>query len=259
MSDNENFIKVVWDRQGAQFGESHEASWGDIEMIRLEVEQIASRIPPNSRVLDIGCANGFSTKLVADATHPEKLFAADFSESMVETASRVLNGVAPSVRTFVGDICAVDLPDESVDVCYTIRVVINLPTWELQKKAICECLRVCRRGGLVLLSEGFWEPLVRLNSLRMTLGLKPLEEHDFNRYLKQVRLMEWLTDLNLKFEIVEFSSMYYLGSRIARELATDYKSFAGYSNPINRIFSELGRQYPQCGDIGVQKLLVINR
>lgn len=259
MSESKNFIREVWDSQGVKFGESHEASWGDIEMIRLEVEQIASRIPPNSSVLDIGCANGFSTKLVADSTTPQKLYASDFSEPMVESASRVLKDAAPNVQTFVGDICAIDLPNETVDACYAIRVVINLPSWELQKKAILECLRVTRRGGVVLLSEGFWEPLARLNSIRMILGLKPLVEHDFNRYLKQERLMEWLTDLDLRFELIEFSSMYYLGSRIARELATDHQSYSGYSNPINNIFSKLARNYPQCGDIGVQKLLVINK
>lgn len=259
MTANGNFIKKVWDSQGQKYGPSHVASWGDIEMIHLEVEQIASRIPPSSRILDIGCANGFSTKLIAELVHPQSLFAADFSEPMVEIASEVLAGAAPNVQTFVGNICAIDLPDEAVDICYAIRVIINLPTWQDQQDAILECLRVTRHGGSVLLSEGFWEPLVRLNSVRSVLGLSPLAEHDFNRYIKQERLIEWLTELNLEFELVEFSSMYYLGSRIARELATDFQSFLGYSNPINSKFANLAKTYKRCGDIGVQKLLVLHR
>lgn len=259
MGTDVNFIKQIWDKQGEKFGELHTASWGDIEMINLEVDEIAGRIQPNSRVLDIGCANGFSTRLIASRTRPKSLFAADFSEPMVATAARVLDGVAPNVRTFVGDICQIDLPNSSVDVCYAIRVVINLPNWERQQTAILECARVTRPGGVILLSEGFWEPLVRLNSLRTVLGLSPLVEHDFNRYLKEERLSEWLQRLGMSFEIVEFSSMYYLGSRVARELATNFADYEGYSNPINSDFAKLAKSYKQCGDIGVQKLIVLKK
>jgi hypothetical protein len=98
---------------------------------------------------------------------------------------------------------------------------------------------------------------MRLNALRQILGLQALVEHDFNRYLKQTRLEDWLTTRNLQYKIIEFSSMYYLGTRVARELATDHESFAGFSNPINSEFGRLARMYPRCGGVGVQQLVVI--
>jgi len=60
------------------------------------------------------------------------------------------------------------------------------------------------------------------------LGLPPLEEPDFNRYIKKHRLDDWLKSLNLAFRAEDFSSLYYLGSRVLREiiqknpLANDY-------------------------------------
>jgi hypothetical protein len=111
----------------------------------------------------------------------------------------------------------------------------------------------------VLLSEGFWEPLCKLNALRQIVGLPALVEHDFNRYIKLERLTQWLTEQKLLFEIRDFSSLYYLGSRFIRELATDASTFPGFTNPINKEFADLARKYQSCGSIGVQQLVVIKK
>jgi len=36
---------------------------------------------------------------------------------------------------------------DNYDVVYTTRVLVNLPTWEQQKKGIAECLRVTKKKG----------------------------------------------------------------------------------------------------------------
>jgi len=253
-------ILQVWESQAVKHGQSHEASWGDLDMIKLETEHVSKFICPGQIVLDIGCANGFSTRLVAEKVVPKSLLAADFSPEMVKQAKESLGGLpVEEVRIFQTDIRQIDLPSSSVDVCFAIRTLINLPTWTDQVRGIEECLRVTKSGGKVLLSEGFWEPLVRLNALRQILGLSPLVEHDFNRYLKQTRLEDWLEANQYSYQIVEFSSMYYLGTRLARELATESESYPGFTNPINHEFASLARRFPRCGGIGVQQLLVIDK
>lgn len=257
MSDH---ILETWNAQALKFGQSHEVSWGDLNMISLEIDQISSRIGAGKTVLDIGCANGYSTKQIVERVAPESLLAADFSPEMVVQAKKLLGSISiPAVKIFQSDIRNIEVPSSSVDVCFAIRTLINLPTWNDQLRGIQECIRVTKPGGKVLLSEGFWEPLVRLNTLRQVFGLAPLVEHDFNRYLKQERLENWLKSLKLSYEIVEYSSLYYLGTRIVRELATNHKSFPGFSNPINGEFARLAQKYPQCGGIGVQQLVVISK
>ena len=78
-----------------------------------------------------------------------------------------------------------------------------------------------RNDDQVVLSEAFWEPLQLLNAMRALVQLPPLVEHDFNRYLKKPKLEEFLRSLGVRFQCEEFSSVYYLGSRFLRELATD--------------------------------------
>jgi hypothetical protein len=162
-------------------------------------------------------------------------------------------------NVFESDIRKIDLGDGIADVCYTTRTLINLPSWADQQTGIIECLRVVKSGGLVLLSEAFWEPLCKLNALRQIVGLPTLVEHDFYRYIKLEKLIQWLTEQKSQFKIRDFSSLYYLGSRFIREPATDASAFPGFTNPINKEFGELARKYRSCGSIGVQQLVVIKK
>jgi hypothetical protein len=56
-----DFIKQYWESQGEKHKTSHSASWADHFAIDLEVENISRFIKPGDQVLDVGCANGFST------------------------------------------------------------------------------------------------------------------------------------------------------------------------------------------------------
>jgi ubiquinone/menaquinone biosynthesis C-methylase UbiE len=104
----------------------------------------------------------------------------------------------PSNVSFgVGDIRKMQFDDNTFDVVYTTRVLINLPNWDEQIQGIEECIRITKKGGTVILSEGFWEPLVLLNSLRALKQLPPLVEHDFNRYIKKSKLETLLQNKSL--------------------------------------------------------------
>lgn len=157
-----------------------------------------------------------------------------------------------------GDIRHLRFDDNVFDFTYTTRTLINLSTWEEQKQGIAECLRVTKPGGKVVLSEGFWEPLMLLNALRALKQLSPLVEHDFNRYLKLQRVHEYLDCLGLRHHVDDFSSIYYLGSRFLRELVTDTSAYPGFSNPLNRIFFDIERNYSG-GGFGIQQAIVIRK
>jgi ubiquinone/menaquinone biosynthesis C-methylase UbiE len=253
--ENINFIKDYWDSQANKYKESHWASWGDKQMIDLEIDIVSNNIVDNNYVLDVGCANGYSTMRQLENNKNIKIVGIDFSEGMIKEANIKYNN--KSATFLVGDICKIDYDDNIFDVSYTTRTLINLPNWELQKKGINELLRVTKRGGKVLLLEAFWEPLVRLNSIRNILNLKSLKEHDFNRYIKEEFLENFLIDKKLEFKRIDFSSIYYLGSRVLRELVTDEKEYEGYSNPINKIFYEIEKEYSG-GNIGIQQAYIIN-
>jgi ubiquinone/menaquinone biosynthesis C-methylase UbiE len=254
-----DFIKDTWEKQAEKFKDSHWVSWGDNWAIELETDNIAAWLKDGDRVLDVGCANGFAS-MEQFKRHKIDITGVDFSEGMIKYANEKLAelGITAGMKFQTGDVRKLDFPDETFDAAYTTRVLINLPNWEEQKQGILECLRVTKKGGTVILSEAFWEPLVLLNSMRKLVNLHPLIEHDFNRYIKETKLNDFLTSLNLKFEVIDFSSIYYLGSRFLRELVTEIDKYPGFSNPINEIFCKIEKDYSG-GGFGIQKAVVITK
>ncbi len=253
-------IKQFWEEQGAKHKTSHHASWGDNFAITLEIETISQFIKTGDLVLDVGCANGFATLRQFELNPGASYVGIDYAESMIEHAREAkleqrLND--DQVAFSVASIFDLPFPDNHFDVVYTTRVLINLPTWSEQQRGIEECLRVAKRGGVVVFSEGFWEPLCLLNSIRLLLNLPPLVEHDFNHYLKKNLLEAWLQKAGLSFHVEDFSSVYYMGSRVLRELIQNEEpAWGDYSSPVNKLFFEIEREYSG-GGMGVQQAYVI--
>jgi len=257
----QDFIHEYWENQAVSHGDSHEASWGDKFMIELEIDTIGREIPVGSTVLDVGCANGHATFCQLEKHKPRKIVGVDFSEAMINAAikSKKGLGIGDEIEFQVGDVRSLkQFPDQTFDVVYTTRVIINLPTWEQQQQGIIECLRVAKTGGAVILSEAFWEPLQLLNALRLIKQLPPLTEHDFNRYIKEEKLESFLSSKGLAFRREEFSSIYYLGSRFLRELVTEASAYPGFSNPVNEAFYVLEKEFSG-GGFGIQQAYIIKK
>lgn len=253
-------IKDYWELQGQTHGESHWASWGDNWMIDLEIDTIGKHIKDGDRVLDIGCANGYATFKQAESHKLASITGVDFATNMVATAQKTKQqiGLGDDVSFMEGDVRSLQFPDNTFDVAYTTRVLINLPTWEQQTQGIAECIRVVKPNGTIVLSEGFWEPLMLLNAMRALTNLPPLVEHDFNRYLKLSALEAYMQKFGMNYQIEDFSSIYYLGSRFLRELVTDPAAYPGFTNPINKLFFEIEKQFSG-GGMGVQQAVVITK
>lgn len=252
-----DYVKEHWNQQAEKYGNSYEASWGDVHAIKLETQTIGEYISKGDDVLDVGCANGYAT-----LHHLDKgiraITGVDFSDKMIQQAKKRRSEItqASKVSFEIGDVRNLRFYNDTFDVVYTTRTLINLPTWNEQIQGINECIRVCKAGGTTIFSEAFWEPLVLLNSLRALRQLPPLVEHDFNRYLKKQYLEEYFESQGIRFEVVDFSSIYYLGSRFLRELVTNPDDYPGYSNPINELFYDIEKVYSG-GGFGIQQAYVI--
>ena len=230
-----------WDNEAIRCGDG--PTWDDHFMVEFEIRAIGQFIHEEDIVLDMGCGNGYSTELQKGLFK----FGIDYSYRMIEEAKKREN---PNLSFETGDIRKIDAPDDVFDVVYTTRCLINLPTWEDQMQGIKECIRVARKR--VIFCEAFYEPLVKLNALRTIAGLPPLVEHDFNRYIKKSKMEELLG----KFTCVDFSSVYYLGSRFIRELTSITDT--SYYNEINEVFYNLQHIYPAEG-FGIQQLYVYDK
>jgi SAM-dependent methyltransferase len=255
-------IRQYWTKQAVEHGESPSASWSDHRVMEMEVREIVKRLEGDDRVLDVGCANGFSTCQFA-SQKKISVRGLDYVPEMIENARHRLKDVKGrllgDVEFDVGNITALKEPSAAYDKVVVIRVVINLGHWDLQLKAIRECSRVLKKGGMLLLSEATNQGWRKLNDFRREWGLPDIPMPSFNLYLDETRIVEGVSDTLELVEINNFASTYFVGTRvlkalIARALGGDI-NVADPDMEWNRWFSQL----PSFGDYGTQKLFVFRK
>ena len=254
-------IRDFWTEQAREHGQSFAASWSDRPVMEMEVRQILSFIDDGDRVLDVGCANGWSTVQFA-AAKSISIRGVDYIPEMIAQAQQRLEatgGKLTNVSFDVGNILDLKEPSGAYDKVVVIRVLINLRSWENQLRGIQECARVVRPGGLLLLSEATVQGWKRLNDFRGEWGLPPIPMPPFNEYLDQQRVIEAaLPDCDL-VQIVDFASTYYVASRVLKPLLAQAAgasiNVADPNMEWNRFFSLL----PPAGDYGTQKLFVFRK
>ena len=245
-----------------EHGQSPCASWSDRMVIELEVRQILERLSEGDRILDVGCANGYSTVQFASRPGIRIRGIDNIPEMIAQARQRLadLNGRLPgSVEFGEGDAAALLEPSATYDKVIAIRVMINLGAWDRQRIALKECARVLKPGGTLLLSEATLQGWRRLNQFRAEWQLEEIPIPAFNQYLDEDLVIEALSDELQLIELVNFASTYYVGTRVLKPLLN--RALGGVidvANPEmewNRWFAQL----PASGDYGTQKLFVFQK
>lgn len=114
-------------------------------------------IPDGARVLDLGCAFGFGTRLPAKRF---KTYGHDLSAPYIERARRSL----PGVTFTVGPADAVPYPDAFFDAVLLLDVLEHVPD---DTAVLREIARVLRPGGMLILSVPNQGILARFDSLNV--------------------------------------------------------------------------------------------
>ena len=255
-------IRDFWRQQAAQHGQSPTVSWSDHRVIEMEIRGLGQRLADGDRVLDVGCANGYSTIQLASQRAIE-IRGLDYLPQMIECARASLQSLSspiPGKVDFgVGSIMAIPEPSGTYDKVISIRVVTNLGEWSNQRTALCECARVLKPGGVLLLSEPTIQGWTKLNDLRREWDLPDIPMPAFNTYLDEQKVIEFMAGELELLELVNFASTYFVGTRVLKPLLSQV--LGGKVDPANpnaewnRWFSTL----PACGDYGTQKLFVFRK
>jgi ubiquinone/menaquinone biosynthesis C-methylase UbiE len=255
-------IRSFWTQQAKEHGQAPSASWSDRMVIEMEIREIVKRLSDGDRILDVGCANGFSTVRFA-AQRKAHVRGVDYIPEMVEEARRRLsnlpNPLQGAVEFAQGDVTAMAEPPEAYDKVVAIRVIINLGNWPHQFQGLRECARVLKRGGLLLLSEATLQGWERLNQFRREWKLPDIPMPAFNQYLDEQKVIEAVSGFLKLLELSNFASTYYVGTRVLKPLLNQalggVVDVADPEMEWNRWFSEL----PASGDYGTQKLFVFQK
>ncbi len=255
-------IEAYWKAQATRHGVEPSASWSDTHVIELELRQLRKRIEDGDRVLDVGCANGYSTLRLA-AGKRIRIRGIDYIPEMIDSAraraAALKSRLQGSVEFEVGNLLELAEPTESYDKVVVVRVIINLRSWGNQRRALLACADALRPGGLLLLSEATEQGLARLNGLRGKWGLAPIPVPAFNEYLDEKRVVEALEPQLELLELVHFASSYFFGTRLLKPLvARTGIAKIDVADP-HSAWNRCSARLPACGDYGTQRLFVFRK
>lgn len=106
--------------------------------------------PANGIVVDVGCGQGKSFRLLQQRFNPRRLIGLDADAETLEKARQQARRDGVEVELTLGSSAALDLPDDSVDLLFCHQTFHHLVE---QEKAIAEFYRVLKPGGLLLFAE----------------------------------------------------------------------------------------------------------
>ncbi len=159
----------------------------------------------------------------------------------------------------MGDITSLDLPAESFDRVICIRVLINLRDLDRQQLGLRECSRVLKPGGMLLLSEATLQGWSHLNQFRREWNLPEILMPSFNEYLDEQKVSEAAgSEMELQ-ELVNFSSTYYVATRVLKPLLIQALGANIDAADPNMEWNRFFAQLPAWGDYGTQKLFVFKK
>ncbi|MFT3860329.1 methyltransferase domain-containing protein [Micropruina sp.] len=116
---------------------------------------LLGELRPGQALLDIGSGPGTITADLARLVAPGRVTALETSDEIVALTRTGITGAGvENVDYLVGDVHALDLPDDSFDVVHAHQVLQHLPD---PVQALREMVRVCRPGGVVAVRDADYE------------------------------------------------------------------------------------------------------
>lgn len=251
-----NNIREYWEER-AKNDSSAQSTTQDYFLREIEyrvLNELIREFNPTN-VIDIGCGDARTTIRLAKNYKTIFFLGCDYSESMLNNAKS--NIAAAKISNLITDCCDISKPLQGkFDMAYTTRCLINLPNWELQKKAIKHIHDLLNSGGLYVMIENFIEGHDSFNKIRNEFGLAEIPIRDHNLFFKHDHLLSYLSG---NFEVIKdinISSSYYLVSRIIySKICQDRKSPPNYFDEHHKYAALL----PFCGEYGPVRMLCLKK
>lgn len=118
---------------------------------------VADRLVPGADVLDVGCGPGTITVDIARRVAPGRVVGLDADANVVDAARAAAAEVGvTNLELVVGDVYAVDRPDDAFDVVHAHQVLQHVAD---PVAALREMRRVCRPGGVVAARDSIYRAM----------------------------------------------------------------------------------------------------
>lgn len=256
----EKDVYRLYEKESSEKGMASNCTMPDNGVRDLEIKILCKyiSIAPNKRILEVGCGNGYVVSIISHM-FPEAYFhAVDVNESMIGLCKQ-----RPSLSNVYFEMASVKSIPENLkefDIVYTERCLMNLVSWEDQKRALDEIYRTMKIGGILLLIETFKSGWKMLNESRRVVGIEeipipwqsqPFDDGEFDLYI---------SDKFIKSDLLEgndenFLSTYYYGARILYPALIEGRKKLEYNNP----FIEMFKHFPPVLNYSPVQLRVLEK
>jgi 2-polyprenyl-3-methyl-5-hydroxy-6-metoxy-1,4-benzoquinol methylase len=209
----------------------------DLQLDRLESDQIIKRLSENCSVLEAGCGAGVLARDIQSNLSLNRYHGFDFVQDLIEIAK---SHFANSIYSFdCRDITKLAEDDftPTFDFVVTKRVIQNIKPESAQLKTIDTLSHYLVPGGKLILVESSKIALSNINTQRAIYGL-PMITPPWNNLFLDDNLLKSYHFKNLELmEIDSFATNYYFITRILyARLAQDFlREKTNYSHPLNEI------------------------
>ena len=249
--------RLFWEKRANLFENKEELSTPDIYLNHKENRIFRKKISSEGsglRVLDIGCANGYSI-IAINRGGENYMVGIDKNQRLIETAKKLASqNNVDNIEFIVSDMPKLPFDDLTFDIIYAKRSISNLPSRDKQGGAIQEIKRVIKKNGLFLLSDLFEEGYGIINKWRIKLNLEQIRFPYHINLLNEPYVFDLVSENFDLEEVYDFSSSYYFLSRVIYPKVMDItKGKVKSDSNINRLFSML----PSIGKIGMNKIFVL--
>lgn len=196
-------IQAYWEDPASE-------SMYDRFLAALETNMLTKYVWPGDRLLDLGCGDGTGSQPLRDTA--DSYVGLDRSSRFL----RQFKDREPQTRLLQGDLKALPMVPAGkshFSVILSQRALINLPDAESQRAVLESLPDLLEPGGKLLLCEAFREGLENLNTLRVSLGSKPIQERWHNVFLERTVTEEALRK-KMVLQKEEDLSWYYILTRV---------------------------------------------
>jgi ubiquinone/menaquinone biosynthesis C-methylase UbiE len=244
-------------RRYDEFAQSrdHRTTASDFNLRELEIDTAAEYMHDGQRVLDVGCGLGYSLVQYATRNRIEGV-GIDYSEQMIlgaqELAATVSEPLSGTVEFRHASVLELPFPDEHFDVVTSGRCLMALLDWDLQQRALAEIARVLKPGGVLVLMEGTFQGLDRLNAARAKFNLDPIaadgRERLFTLKFDEEQLLNAIRPYYVCERVQRFG-MYYFLTRIVQPLLVAPEA-PRYDHPLNDLARRIAGVIPDFEGLG---------
>ncbi len=261
MDDRTAKIREHYAQQAKEFGLSKQSTMKDDNSRDLEIETALRFIKrfskAKTKLLEVGCGNGYAAEQIMKNMKVD-YNGIDFSEEMIGLSmQRNLKGAKFSV----GSVTELKFAENSFDIVFAERCIINLNSWEQQKRAIMEIHRVLKKGGYAILIEAFDDGLKNLNEAREALCLEAIKMPWHNVFLEKQKFKEFAKEyfVDMQEKIIEpfenFLSSYYFWTRTVYAALVQGKKEIIYNNKFIEYFKFL----PPIGNYSYIQMAILKK